>query len=80
VFRLQKMDALEKIDETFDIVLSFNLLLKRYFPREKLTRGVENLAEALNEDGLLIIGNNDVFSIARKRHGKLVEIERSGDF
>ena len=57
------------------MILSFNFLQPNYFPREQIAPGVANLTNALNEQGFLIIGNDESFSVAQKRAGKLVVIK-----
>jgi hypothetical protein len=74
-FSLSKMDVFKGIGEHYDLILSFNFLQQNYFPGEQVARGVENLTNALNEQGFLIMGNDESFSVAQKREGKLVVIK-----
>jgi len=74
-FSLSRMDVFKGIGEHYDLILSFNFLQRNYFPREQIARGVANLTNALNERGFLIIGNDESFSVAQKRAGKLVVIK-----
>ena len=80
VFRIRKTDVFQSIDEKFDVIISFNLLQKNYFPQELIRIGIENLKTALNEGGLLIMGNTESFSVSRKINGDLLAIEKIGDF
>jgi len=80
IFGIRKIDVFENINEQFDMIISFNLLQKNYFPEKLIRRGVENLTNALNEGGLLIMGNTVSFSVSIKTKGKLVLMERKGDF
>jgi hypothetical protein len=77
-FSLSKMDVFKGIGEHYDLILSFNFLQQNYFPPEQIARGVENLTNALNEQGFLIMGNDESFSVAQKREGKLVVIKEKG--
>src|SRR2546427_4553367 len=79
-FSLSKVDVFKGIKEHYDLILSFNLLQQNYFPQEQIARGVENLTNALNEQGFLIMGNDTCFSVAQKREGKLVIIKEEGRF
>ena len=80
VFHIKSLDAFKKIDETFDIKMSFNLLLRKHFRRDEIRKGIGNLGEALNEGGLLILGSDEAFSVWRKFQGKLALVEQSGQF
>jgi hypothetical protein len=73
-FSLRKIDVFKDIGEHYDLILSFNLLQRSYFTQEQIARGVQNLTEALNEKGFLIMGNDGFCSVAQKREGKLVVI------
>jgi len=79
-FDIRKIDVFENINEQFDMIISFNLLQKNYFPEKLIRRGIENLTNALNEGGLLIIGNTVSFSVSMKTKGELVLMEKKGDF
>ena len=74
-FSLSRIDVFKGIGEHYDLILSFNFLQRNYFPREQIARGVANLTNALNEQGILIMGNDESFSVAQKRAGKLVVIK-----
>jgi hypothetical protein len=73
-FSLSKIDVFKDIGEHYDLILSFNLLQRSYFTEEQIARGVQNLTEALNEQGFLIMGNDGFCCVAQKREGKLVVI------
>jgi hypothetical protein len=73
-FSVSKIDVFKDIGEHYDLILSFNLLQRSYFTQEQIARGVQNLTEALNEQGFLIMGNDGFCSVAQKREGKLVII------
>jgi hypothetical protein len=79
-FSLSRMDVFRGIGEQYDLILSFNFLQRNYFPQEQIARGVENLTNALNEQGFLIVGNDESFFVAQKREGKLVVIKEEGRF
>ena len=66
--------------EEFDLVLSFNLLQRNYFPQPQIELGLRNLAAALTEGGYLLTGSSDAFGIAQKRDGALVTLHQSGDW
>ncbi len=42
--------------------------------------GVENLMGVLSEQGLLVMGSTESFSISTKIHGERVLLQKSGDF
>ena len=73
VYRLEKMDVFEPIPGFYDLILSFNLLQRSYFPSDKIDAGVKNLAQSLREGGVLIIGNDwESFRALQKRGGLLI--------
>lgn len=78
VLQLAKMDVFENINGTYDLILSFNLLQRTYFPPERIALGVENLGHALAEGGLMVIGNTESFVVLRKRGGQLLPLVREG--
>jgi hypothetical protein len=78
VLRLAKMDVFGAINGTYDLILSFNLLQRNYFPPERIALGMENLGQALEEGGLLVMGNTESYATWRKRGGKLVPLLREG--
>jgi hypothetical protein len=80
VCRLEKMDVFEPIAGRYDLILSFNLLQRSYFPADAIETGTKNLAASLSEGGLLIIGNEwESFRAFQKQDGLLVSrFERLG--
>ena len=44
------------------VILSFNLLQRNYFPAEVTARGVDHLAAALTDAGLLVMRNTESFA------------------
>ena len=66
--------------EEFELVLSFNLLQKNYFPPTKIAEGLQNLGRALTEGGYLITGNTESFGIMRKTNGILVTQYQHGEW
>lgn len=80
LFRLAKTDVFDGIDGSFDLILSFNLLQRNYFPAGWIALGVQNLGRALAEGGLLIIGDTESFVALRKRGEQLVSVLREGAF
>jgi chemotaxis methyl-accepting protein methylase len=80
VFRLAQMDVFEGIEGTYDLILSFNLLQRNYFPPQRIALGVANLGRALEEGGLLVIGDTESFAVLRKRGGRLFPVLQQGEF
>ena len=80
IFSIRKINVFEPIREQFDLIVSFNLLQKNYFPRPLIQKGIDNLTNALSENGLLIMGDTVSFSVSMKRKGGLALIEKNGDF
>lgn len=80
LFRLQKVDVFSPVAGQFDLILSFNLLLKNYFSQERINVAIDNMKQALSENGLLIVGNDNSFCVSKKIGEKLVLLERNGDF
>lgn len=70
------MDA----ENEFDLVLSFNLLQRSYFPPEQIALGTASLARALAEGGFLLTGNTESFGIAQKHEGRLEWLHREGEW
>lgn len=63
-----------------ELKLSFNLLQKNYLSQERINIAIENLKKALSENGLLIVGNDELFCVSKKIGEKLVVLERNGEF
>jgi hypothetical protein len=66
--------------EEFELVLSFNLLQKNYFPISKISQGLQNLGRALTEGGYLITGNTESFGVMRKTSGILATQYQQGEW
>jgi hypothetical protein len=79
-FSLERMDVFSPLEGDFDLILSFNLLQKNYFPADRIRLGVENLMGVLSERGMLVMGSTESFSISTKIHGERVVLQQSGDF
>lgn len=77
---VKQMDVFKDIGDKYDLILCFNLLLHSYFSHDQITQGVANLENALNEQGLLIMGDQASFSVTRKIKGKLVPVRQEGRF
>jgi SAM-dependent methyltransferase len=77
-FDVRKLNVFDGIQENYDLIMSFNLLQRNYFSEVEIERGIANLKDALNEGGILIIGNTDAFAIHRKVEGRLVAVIREG--
>lgn len=73
-----KMDVFSEIRDRYDMILCFNLLLRSYFPADQVARGIENLKNALEERGFLIMGDQVSFSVAQKLDGELVVVGTEG--
>jgi hypothetical protein len=80
VFSLQEMDVFRPIPGSYDLILSFHLLLGSYFPPDTISTGVKNLAGSLSEGGLLIMGNSESFVALQKQDGSLVSRLREGNW
>lgn len=80
VLRTRKVDVFKDIGEKYDLILSFNLLLRKYFPEKQIAKGIETLKNALGEHGFLVMGDTESFSVAQKTAGKLVVVREEGRF
>ena len=80
IMSVERIDVFEEIRGTFDMILSFNLLQRNYFPPERIAKGIQNLARALDEHGVLVIGDTNSFIAYRKIDGELVHILSEGSF
>jgi hypothetical protein len=80
VISVERMNVFEQGQESFDLVLSFNLLQRNYFPTSEIQLGLDALASRLHEGGYLITGNTESFAIMRKKGNALVEVRRNGVF
>jgi hypothetical protein len=79
-FTVKRMDVFTEIEDRYDVILCFNLLLRDYFPEDQIAKGIENLKDALHEQGLLIMGDEVSFSVAQKRGGQLCVVKQEGRF
>ena len=80
-FMVQNADIFsQRWKEEFDLVLSFNLLQKNYFPPSKISEGLRNLNRALSEGGYLVTGNTESFGVMRKTKGVLVTQYQHGEW
>ena len=66
--------------QEFDLVLSFNLLQRNYFPALKVAEGLQNLCRAMKEGGYLVTGNTESFGVMRKVNGALVMQYQQGEW
>lgn len=73
-----RMDVFRSIAGVYDLILSFNLLQRNYFPPDRIAAGLDNVARALDEDGVLVVGNSDSFVAMRKRRGQLIPVVHEG--
>jgi chemotaxis methyl-accepting protein methylase len=80
VFRLEEMDIFQPIVGSYDLILSFNLLQRNYFAPDIIEIGVNNLAAALCEGGVLIMGNTESFHALQKQGSSLISRLREGSF
>jgi hypothetical protein len=78
VCQLEVMDVFEVIPGRYDLILSFHLLQRLYFSQNAIDAGVRNLAVALSEGGLLIVGNAESFVVYQKCNGSLMLRLREG--
>lgn len=78
--RLQEMDVFQPIPGRYELILSFNLLQRNYFPPEVIQTGVNNLAASLSEGGVLVMGNTESFLALQKRDGSMIMRLREGNF
>jgi hypothetical protein len=76
----EKSNIFEKINGRYDIILSFNLLQKNYFPEDRIRTGKNNLIDALSDGGLLIMGSTESYSVTKKEKNQLIRLESVGDF
>ncbi|PWB83560.1 MAG: hypothetical protein C3F11_05945 [Methylocystaceae bacterium] len=80
IYHLEVMDIFQPIPDNYDVILSFNLLQKNYFPPAVIAAGIANLASSLTEGGLLVLGDTDSFWALQKQDGSLITRLRKGDF
>lgn len=80
IVSVQRMNVFEAGEESFDLVVSFNLLQRNYFPSSAIQRGLDSLASRIRDGGYLITGNTESFAIMRKKRNALLDIQRNGVF
>jgi hypothetical protein len=80
ILHLQSMDVFEPIPGRYELILSFNLLQQNYFPRAAIEKGVGNLAAALSEGGVLVLGNTESFLALQKQNGRMIPRLQEGTF
>lgn len=80
VFQLREVDVFQPIPGCYDLILSFNLLQRDYFPADQIQTGVDSLAASLREGGVLILGNTDSFLALQKHNGALIARAQQGSF
>ena len=80
VISAERMNVFEPGQESFDLILSFNLLQRNYFPASVIRQGLDSLSSRLREGGYLITGNTEAFALLRKQGKVLVEVLRNGVF
>jgi hypothetical protein len=80
LFSLQEMDVFRPLPGRYDLILSFHLLHRNYFPPDAVTNGVKNLAASLSEGGLLIVGNTESTVALQKRDHSLTFRLREGNW
>jgi hypothetical protein len=78
--QLQEMDIFEPIAGRYELILSFNLLQRNYFPPEVIQAGVNNLAASLSEGGVLVMGNTESFLALQKQDGSMIPRLHEGSF
>lgn len=66
VFRLQRLNVFEPIGDTYDIIICFHLLIKRYFSSDLISHAKQNLFNSLKIGGVLIVGEADNYEIIYK--------------
>lgn len=80
VMQLQEMDVFQPIPGRYELILSFNLLQRNYFPPDLVEAGINNLASSLSEGGVLVMGNTESFLALQKQNGQLIPRLREGTF
>jgi hypothetical protein len=80
IINLQEMDVFRPIPGRYELILSFNLLQRHYFPADIIKVGVANLAASLSEGGVLILGNTDSFLALQKENGSMILRLQEGNF
>lgn len=84
VLQVQKVDVFREIPGTYDLILSFNLLQRNYFPLDQIAHGIANLQKALADGGVLVVGSPDegglsAYRVFRKCGDRLKLVRREGE-
>jgi hypothetical protein len=58
-FTVRRMDVFEPIEGRFDLIVCLHLLVPQYFSQETISRGIKNLASALEVGGTLLTGSRE---------------------
>jgi hypothetical protein len=58
-FTVRRMDVFEPVDGRFNIIICLHLLVPQYFSAEVISRGIKNLASALDVGGTLVTGSRE---------------------
>ena len=77
--RAEVMNVFSPVNGQYDLILSFNLLQRNYFPTDVIAVGIKNLERALDEGGLLILGDTNSFLALQKENGRLVCRLKNGE-
>jgi hypothetical protein len=80
VYAIREMNVFDPIPGRYDLILSFNLLQRNYFPPHAIELGISNLSAALDEGGLLVLGDTESYLVLQKRDGSLVRRLQRGEF
>jgi len=80
IVQLQEMDVFQPVPGRYDLILSFNLLQRNYFPSDVIAAGVRNLSQSLSEGGVLVLGNTESFRALQKRGGTMIPCLSEGSF
>jgi len=80
IIQLREMDVFQPVPGRYDLILSFNLLQRNYFPPDVITAGVNNLSESLSDGGVLVFGNTESFVALQKRGDMMFPCVREGSF
>lgn len=65
-FKLQRMDVFNPPQQQFDLIICMHLLVSRYFSKQQIDQGTQNLLSMLNESGVLIVGAREKFDVFKK--------------
>ncbi len=65
-FTVRRMDVFAPIEGRFELIICLHLLVPQYFSQEVISRGIENLASALEVGGTLITGSREYPRVYRR--------------